>query len=77
MKKMFFTAIALVAFSATSMAKTVEVNEVLIPVEEKEELVILPSCQVIMTYVYEYNIVKYNCGEDDIVMLNELMSLCN
>ena len=35
MKKMFFTAIALVAFSATSMAGTVEVKEVVIPVEEE------------------------------------------
>lgn len=37
MKKMFFTVIALVAFSATSMANTVEVKEVVIPVDEKEE----------------------------------------
>ena len=40
MKKMFFTAIALVAFSATSMANTVEVKEVVIPVEEEVVVVV-------------------------------------
>ena len=38
MKKMFFTAIALLAFSATSMANTIEIKEIVIPAAEGKEL---------------------------------------
>jgi hypothetical protein len=82
MKKMFFTAIALVAFSATSMANTAEVKEVTISEGEKE-VVVKKSCLDIMLDVYEF-FMDYECGEigsgcggDDQVLLNELVGLCN
>lgn len=38
MKKVFFTVSALVAFSAASMANTIEVKEEVVPVEKKKEV---------------------------------------
>ena len=83
MKKMFFTAIALVAFSATSMANTIEVKEVVIPVEEKKEVVILKAtpCQEAAMDAYEismaYFCYMYDACEENVVFLNNLMSVCH
>ncbi len=77
MKKMFFTAIALVAFSATSMANTIEVKEVEILEGEKEVLILRnPTCVLIMTYMYEYY-VDYEGAEESVDFLNLLTSQCD
>ena len=83
MKKMFFTAIALVAFSATSMANTVEVKEVVTPIEENEEVMVKKSCVETMIEIYEYimdgecGVVGSGCGGDNNALLNELVSGCH
>ena len=46
MKNVFFTAIALIAFSAASFANTIEVKEEEVPVKEKEtETALRPECR--------------------------------
>ena len=63
MKKMFFTAVALVAFCFTSMANTIEVKEVVIPVEEKEEVVVKKTpCDYVWIAYYTIYI---NTGNGD------------
>ena len=81
MKKMIFTAIALVAFSATSMANTIEIKEVEIPVEEVKEVLLKQTCKDRMMNHYEYTMDhdcgSVGCGGDNPALLNSLMALCN
>ena len=61
MKKMFFTATAFVAISATSMANTVEVKEVVIPTEgEKEVVVKRTACDNFWIAAYELYLSQHN-----------------
>ena len=72
MKKLFFTAIAMIAFSGVSMANTIE---------EKEEIVIVDDCQQNVIDYYESVMDEFcgspACGGDNPKLLNALMSICN
>jgi hypothetical protein len=65
MKKMFFTAIAVVAFSGASIANTVEV---------KKEVVMFNCVGAALDY-YEA-VMDQNGGGDDWGFLNSLLSRC-
>ena len=80
MKKMIFTAMAVLAFSAVSMANTIEVKEeVVVNNESKVEVLVLEkdkSCTDQAIVNYEYIMCEYNNGGDDIALLNFLLSYC-
>jgi hypothetical protein len=70
MKKLVFTAIAVIAFSGVSMAETTEVkSEVKVLAEQIEAT----PCEDAAIDFYEAIIED---GEDDIDLLNELLSYC-
>jgi hypothetical protein len=66
MKKLFFTAILVIAFSGVSMAKNVEV---------KKEVVMFTPCQDRAINMY-LAFVDCNGGNDDWAYLNQLMGGC-
>ncbi len=79
MKKIFFTAIALVAFSATSMANKVEVKEVAISEGEKEVVVKKSCMEAALDYyeaVMDQSCGSPGCGGDDMAFLNRVTSRC-
>ncbi len=87
MKKVFFTAIAMVAFSAVSFANTIEVKVEVVPVEKKSTNTVKVeddkrTCQEIMVDVYETIMDGYcgeigsGCGGNSNSLLNYLMSAC-
>jgi hypothetical protein len=69
MKKVIFTAIAMIAFSGASMASTKEESKV--PVAEEETT----RCQDAAIDYYEA-VMAQNGGGDDIRFLNQLLSRC-
>lgn len=81
MKKMFFTAIALVAFSGASMATTKEVKKD--KKEAKKTTTVETPCQEMMLDCYEtiIKIREQNNGGKPVVedwgLLNNLLSNCN
>lgn len=73
MKKLVFTAIAVIAFSGVSMAETTEVkSKSSVVMEQLED----PSCYDNAIATYEYVIEHYNGGEDDVFLLDFLFSQC-
>lgn len=83
MKKMIFTAMAVLAFSAVSMANTIEVKEeVVVNNESKVENTLnqdeqtATPCEDQAIDNYEYIMCEYNNGGDDIALLNYLLSFC-
>lgn len=74
MKKLLFTAIAVIAFSGVSMAETKEVkfNKIEISVVKKKEKEATP-CQNAAINTYEQLIGQ---GADDWDLLNALLSKC-
>ncbi|TDE52760.1 hypothetical protein [Flavobacterium sp. GT3P67] len=82
MKKLLFTALAVVAFSGVAMANTAEVKEeVIIKNESKVELVVVeeePSqCELDAVGTYEFFMYEYNDGGDNIDLLNALIAVCH
>ena len=77
MKKMFFTAIALVAFTGISMANTKETKKSVTPIKAKttKMVVVGTPCQEMMLDAYETIIEIRNNGEDW-KLLNYLLSKC-
>ncbi|MGL2994443.1 hypothetical protein [Flavobacterium sp. TSSA_36] len=81
MKKMIFTAMAVLAFSAVSMANTIEVKEeVVVNNESKVENTLnqdeqtATPCEDRAIDIYESII---GDGPDNITLLNNLLSLCS
>jgi len=73
MKKLVFTAIAVIAFSGVSMAETTEVkSDVKVLAEQLEAT----PCEDRAIDVYEYVMNEYNNGGDDIDLLNALLANC-
>lgn len=68
-----FTAIAVIAFSGVSMAETKEVKREVKVVKDQLEAT---PCQDMAIDIYEYVMNEYNCGGDDIGLLNALLSNC-
>lgn len=66
MKKLLFSAIALVAFSATTMANTIELSEakeVVIPATTTDdEAVKRTTCDIIWVYYYNQAVYSHNLG---------------
>lgn len=80
MKKLVFTAFAVVAFSGVAMANSLEVKESTILNNELKIVEVqerATPCQDMMIDIYEYTMDTYNCGGDDINLLNALLSNCN
>lgn len=73
MKKLLFTAIAVIAFSGVAMAETKEVKTEVKVVNEQLEAT---PCQDAAIDLYEYFINDYNGGCDNINLLNSLLSRC-
>ena len=76
MKKLFFTAIALVAFSGISMASTIEIEK---SVEVTKPSVIVceerkQNCEEAAVSLHEIIIGN---GADNLVLLNQLIALCH
>ncbi|WP_188048933.1 hypothetical protein [Flavobacterium sp. GP15] len=66
----------MVAFSGVAMANNNEVAKLKISVKNEMLLVKATPCQDMAIDIYEYVVDTYNCGEDDIDLLNALMSNC-
>jgi len=73
MKKLLFTAIAVIAFSGVSKAETKEVKSGIKVV--KIQLQATP-CQDAAIDVYEFAVSEFYGGCDDIDLLNRLLSRC-
>jgi hypothetical protein len=82
MKKLVFTALAVVAFSGVAMAKTGEVKEeATLNNEIKVQKVLAeeePSqCELDAVGTYEFFMYEYNNGGDNIDLLNALIAVCH
>ena len=79
MKKLVFTAFAVVAFSGVAMAKSAEVKEVatLQSTVKKAEMLQATPCEDAATDAYEVIISNRYDKEDDIDLLNDLIGLCH
>ncbi len=81
MKKLVFTAFAVVAFSGVAMANTTVVEEVIINSESKSDLIVAkvePSqCELDAVGTYEFFMYEYNNGGDNIDLLNSLIAVCH
>ena len=73
MKKLLFTAIAVIAFSGVSMAETRKAKSEVKVVKEQLEAT---PCENMAIDIYEYVMNEYNNGGDDIGLLNALLSNC-
>ncbi|WP_159687583.1 hypothetical protein [Flavobacterium sp. 9R] len=76
MKKMIFTAMAVLAFSAVSVANTIEVKEEVVVNNESKEVIGTP-CEDSAINSYEEFINAFHDGEDDLDLLNDLLSVCH
>lgn len=81
MKKMIFTAMAVLAFSAVSMANTIEVKEeVVVNNESKVEVLNTEGeatqCQETAINIYEFVMNTYNNGVDNLDLLHNLLAQC-
>ena len=77
MKKVFFTAIAMIAFSSASMANTIAEEEVVVNKEEKKEVVAKKDCFAFALLIYD--IVDPNNtmnDEDASTVLNNAYHYC-
>lgn len=70
MKKLLFTVIAAVAFSGVMM------GENRTQIQKTKLMLNATPCQNMMLDIYEYTMNTYNCGGDDINLLNALLSNC-
>ena len=70
MKKLVFTALAVVAFSGIAMANTAEVKTSSLKVEQVEE----KTCKEKAVDIYEGII---GTGSDNLALLNDLIGLCH
>jgi hypothetical protein len=79
MKKLFMTAIALIAFNGVSMGsngiqKALDLDQTLeITTKELDK----STCEQTMIDTYNYIMDTYNEGGDDILLLNVLLGSCN
>ena len=82
MKKLFFTAIVMVAFSAVSMANTIEIKEIEVIAEKTLIDIEKASCTDIAISAYEFamdsecGIPGSGCGGDSPELLNLFMGWC-
>jgi hypothetical protein len=74
MKKLVFTAIAAVVFSGVSFAGTKEVKEEVVVNNESKEVLKATPCEDAAIDFYEIII---GGGDDDIDLLNDLLSYCH
>ena len=70
MKKLVFTALAVVAFSGAAMAKTEEVKTNLLNIEQVKE----KTCEEKAVDIYEGVV---GTGPDNLALLNDLIGLCH
>lgn len=76
MKKLLFTALAVVVFSGVTMANNVEAKKLETKVIKENVVLKATPCQDMMIDIYEYTMNTYNNGGDDISLLNALLSNC-
>jgi hypothetical protein len=87
MKKLVFTALAVVAFSGAAMAKTAEVKEEVLVGKESEVVILAVQgpgdseatatpCQDAAINIYEYVMNTYNNGCDNLDLLHNLLAQC-
>lgn len=76
MKKMFFTAIAVVAFSGASMANTKEIKRDKKEAKKITKIAESTPCQEMMLDTYELIMKIRNNGKEDFKLLNDLLSKC-
>jgi hypothetical protein len=77
MKKLVFTAIAVIAFSGVAMAETTEAkSEFKILAEQVEATPSDDACQQNAIDAYERYIALYRNNVDDVDLLNAMMSIC-
>lgn len=75
MKKLFFTAIAVIAFSGVSMAGTSEDPKDVNAKQTKKEVLRATPCQDAAINYYEA-VIAQNGGVDDIPLLQSLLNRC-
>ena len=73
MKKLVFTALAVVAFSGVAMANTEEVKKEVIEIKENKEILEATPCEDRMIDLYEYAI---GDGPENIALLNKYLNIC-